>query len=193
VIAKVDGGYELLSAGHCTPANPKLPSDMTFSVADDMNGALTPVTLVASKMQEPIDWAVYYLKTNKKYPVIALGDERKTQINDKTIDVNFSMALAKEVSMGVISSSVQTDGEMKGFFQVTQFVSHGASGSSVVSEKQHAIIGIVIAGIDGATLPTCVEPISVIRMEISNLDVIHGGQTILNSNERGIPLRGPQS
>src|SRR5205807_2284135 len=118
VIAKVEGGYELLSAGHCTPANvQELPPDMSFKVADDLHGPLMPVTLVAARMDEPVDWAIYYLKTDKKYPVVPLGDERLVRINEKTIDVNYSLGLAKEVSMGVVSSKTQTDGPMKGFFE----------------------------------------------------------------------------
>jgi len=173
VIAKVDGGYELLSAGHCTPADPDMPADMTFSVATDLGKTLFPVKLIAAKEEGPVDWAVYYFPTDQKFSVIPLGDESDVRINDKTVDVNFSLALAKEVSLGVVSSTVQTQGPMSGFFEVTQFDSHGASGSSVVSEKTQSVIGIVIAGIDGTTTPTWVEPISVIKSQIAGLD-IHG-------------------
>ena len=174
VIAKVKGGYELLGAGHCTPANTEdLPSDMTFSVATDLNGALMPVKLVKAKMEEPVDYAIYYLPTNKKLPVIPLGDEHQMKIDDKTIDVNYSLALAKEVSLGVVSRQVQTDGPMEGFFEVTEFDSHGASGSSVVSQRTKSVIGIVIAGVDGTTTPTWVEPISVIEKEIAGVDVVN--------------------
>ena len=172
VIAKVQGGYELLSAGHCTPANTQeLPSDMTFKVATDLGESLMPVTLVAAKMEEPVDWAVYYFPTNKDFPVIPLGDEGDIRINDKTVDVNYSLALAKEVSLGVVSSTVQAQGDMKGFFEVTQFDSHGASGSSVISERTKKVIGIVIAGVDGTTTPTWVEPASVISKEIEKVNV----------------------
>src|SRR5271170_4814483 len=172
VIAKVKGGYELLSAGHCTPANSEeLPGDMTFKAAEDLGRPLMPVTLIAAHEDGANDWAVYYLPTKKKYPVVLLGDESDVHLNSKTIDVNFSLALAKEVSMGVISSTVQTQGDMKGFFEVTQFDSHGASGSSIVSEKTHKVIGIVIAGVDGTTTPTWVEPASAISKQIAGIDV----------------------
>src|SRR5208282_2957717 len=172
VIDKVKGGYELLGAGHCTPANTdELPSDMTFSVATDLGGTLMPVKLVASKMEEPLDYAIYYLPTKMNLPVIPLGDEHEMRIGDKTVDVNFSLALAKEVSLGVVSSQVQSGGEADGFFEVTQFDSHGASGSSIVSEKTHKVIGIVIAGVDGTTTPTWVEPASTISKQIAGIDV----------------------
>ena len=171
VIAKVAGGYELLSAGHCTPANAELPPDMTFKVAKDLGQSLLPVTLIAAHEDGANDWAVYYFPTKERYPVTPLGDENDVCLDSKTIDVNFSLALAKEVSMGVVSSTVQTQGDMKGFFEVTQFDSHGASGSSVVSESTKKVIGIVIAGVDGTTTPTWVEPASAISKQIAGINV----------------------
>lgn len=162
---KVGDGYLLLSAGHCTPANPELPSDMEFSVAEDLGGTLTPVALVQSQLDRDskVDFSEFYLRTNKKYSVIELGDESDARIGDETVDVNFSLALSKFVSKGRVSSEVQKDGEMKGRFGVDQFDSHGASGSSVVDKRTKKIIGIVVAGVDGATVATWVEPISVIK------------------------------
>ncbi len=173
VIAKVDGGYEVLSAGHCTPASQEMPADMTFAVANNLGNTRHPVTLIAAKKDGSNDWAIFYYKTDKEYPVIPLGDENEVQLNSPTIDVNYSLGIAKEVSMGVVSSTVALSGPMKGFFEVTQFDSHGASGSSVVSEKTHKVIGIVIAGVDGTTTPTWVEPASSIAPQIKDLDVAH--------------------
>lgn len=167
VVGKADRGYYLLGAGHCTPANPDLPKDMEFSVAEDINGSLTPVMLIQSEMNEPVDYAEYYLRTDKKYPVTALGDESDARIGDETINGNFSLALGKFASRGRVSSKVAESGDMKGFLGVDEFDSHGASGSSVVDERTKKIIGIVIAGVDGATVSTWVEPISVIKKALS--------------------------
>ncbi len=158
-------GYLLLSAGHCTPANPDMPADMEFAVADDLGGTLTSVKLLQSKMDvaNRIDYAEYYLRTTEKYPVMELGDESDATIGDETVDVNFSLALGKFVSKGRISSKVITSGDMTGFFGVDEFDSHGASGSAVIDEHTKKIIGIVIAGVDGATVSTWVEPASTIR------------------------------
>jgi hypothetical protein len=161
-------GYYLLSAGHCTPANPGLPSDMEFSVSDDLGQSLTPVTLLQSAMDESkaVDYSEFYLRTDKKYPMMELGDESDARIGDETIDVNFSLALGKFASKGHVSSKIAENGEAKGFLGVDQFDSHGASGSSVVDERTKKVIGIVIAGVDGATVSTWVEPISRIKKEL---------------------------
>ena len=169
---KVKGGYLLIGAGHCTSANvDELPSDMTYSVSTDLGTTLIPVVLLKSVMDEPLDYAVYFLPTKDKYPVIPLGDESKDRIGDKTIDVNFSLGAAKMFSPGVIvSSTVKADTEAKGFFLIDEFDSHGASGSAIVSEKTHKIIGLVIAGWDGETMPSVVEPISSIEAKLSDVN-----------------------
>ena len=174
-ISKVDGGYELLSAGHCTPANPDLPTDMTFSVATDLGGKLIPVPLVASVMNEPNDWAVFYMPTQNKYPVMKLDDVNNIKVGDKTVDVNFSLGVAKEVSEGEVSSTPINDSSATapdaiGDFEVSMFGSNGASGSSVIDmNRGKKIIGIVIFGFHGETMPMLVEPISNIYPQIKNL------------------------
>ena len=169
---KVEGGYLLIGAGHCTSANvDELPSDMTYSVSTDLGATLAPVVLLKSVMDEPLDYAVYFLPTKDKYPVIPLGDESEDRIGNKTIDVNFSLGVAKMFSPGVIvSSTVKANTEAKGFFLIDEFDSHGASGSAVVSEKTHKIIGLIIAGWDGETMPSVVEPITSVEAKLSDVD-----------------------
>ena len=171
---QVNGGYLLIGAGHCTSANAaSLPADMTYSVSEELGGKLTPVALLKSEMDEPLDYAVYYMPTKQKYPVLALGDETKDRIGDKTIDVNFSLAAAKMFSPGtIVSQVITTQTEVRGFFLIDQFDSHGASGSSVVSEKTHKIIGLVIAGWDGETMPSIVEPITSILPHIQDAQAL---------------------
>ena len=170
---KVEGGYLLIGAGHCTGANVELPPDLTFAVRTDLGATRYPVVLLKSVMAEPLDYAVYFLPTTAKYPMVALGNESKDRIKDKTVDVNFSLGVAKIVSYGIISSVVISKPgaheDITGFFLVTQFDSHGASGSSVVSEKTHKVIGLVIAGWDGETMPSVVEPISSVEKELGDI------------------------
>jgi hypothetical protein len=175
-VKKVKGGYMLLGAGHCTPANVEnLPPDMTFDVSQQLGGKLEPVVLVAAQMQEPLDYSIFYFPTKEKFPVIKMGDERLARIGDKTVDVNFSLGTTKEVSPGIVVSNVIRDTVQdgtQGFFEVQMFGSHGASGSSVIDLKGDSgkeVIGIVIAGFDGATVPELIEPISTIETAIKNL------------------------
>ena len=173
---KVQDGYLLIGAGHCTGANPDLPPDLTFKVSTDLGTDKVPVALLKSAMEEPLDYAVYFMPSTVKYPTIAMGNESQDRIGDRTVDVNFSLDAAKQVASGVIASTVisaagQHD-DLSGFFLVTQMDSHGASGSSVVSEKTRKIIGLVIAGWDGATMPSIVEPISKVEKELGDIPAL---------------------
>lgn len=173
VVGKNGDVYALLGAGHCTSANTKFYDDMKYYVADQIGEGVQSVELAGAVVDEPTDFALFTLRTSKKYPVIPLGDESEVALNDKTIDVNFSLGITKEVSYGRVVSKVIKNSACNncaGFFEVEQFDSHGASGSAVISEKTHKVIGIVIAGIDGATVPSLVEPISRIKRSLS----LHG-------------------
>lgn len=169
---KIQSGYLLIGAGHCTPANEELPSDMKFYVADNLGGKPQPVYLLKSVMDEPNDWAIYYFPTKVKYPTIELGDEHTLSVGDKTVNVNFSLGIAKMVSEGIVSSIVVPEGQgaAAGFFVDNEFASHGASGSSVVSEKSHKIVGLLIMGVDGATVGNWIEPISAVEADIKGLN-----------------------
>ena len=170
---KVKGGYLLIGAGHCTSANEALPSDMKYFVSEDINSKSAPVQLLKAERTEEYDYAIYFFPTKNKYPTISLGDERDLGIGDVTVDANFSLGVTKMVSPGVVVSQESTGQLPKGYFLVQQFVSHGASGSVVVSEKTHKIVGLVIAGWDGATMPTLVEGTSHINEELKKLYVVY--------------------
>lgn len=170
---KVQGGYLLVGAGHCTPANDVLPRDMVFFVSDNMGTEPHPVYLLKSIMLEPDDWALYYFPTKAKYPVIPLGNESTLRVGDKTVDVNFSLGITKVLSQGVVASTVIRTGQQyaKGFYIVDAFASHGASGSAVVSEKSHKIVGLLIAGWDGATVGNAIEPISSVTTAMQFMNI----------------------
>lgn len=170
---KVKGGYDLLSAGHCTSLNTAdgLPADLTYSVAEDIGKPLMPVTLVAARLQGSVDYSIFYLPTSNDYPVIPLGDESTMKVGDETISVNFSRSIAKEYSPGIIVSIgiIKIEDEpdwIPGLFEVQQFETNGASGSSVIDAKSHKIIGIVIGGEAGVS-PAFVEPISFIKNDLA--------------------------
>ncbi|VVB52855.1 Trypsin-like peptidase domain protein [uncultured archaeon] len=179
---KVAGGYELIGAGHCTAeGNPEdLPKGLVYSVSDNVGTEKTPVKLLKAEVIEPNedgveyqDYAVYYMKTDAKIPVIELGDESDVAVGDATVDVNFSLGekMTKQMTRGSVASVIAPAGSaVHGMMLVQQFDSHGASGSAIVSEKTHRIIGLVIGGYDGTTTPTIAVPISHIRADVSKAE-----------------------
>lgn len=173
-IAQVQGGYELLSAGHCTQANDRLPSDLTFKVSEQLGGNLMPVTLVKAVMEdEPQDFSIFYLPTKNRYSVEELGNQGDAHIGDPTININFSAGITKEYSPGIVVSEIVTidDPMLNGLFGVQQFGTGGASGSSVIDTKTGKIIGIVVVGADGMTMPMFCVPITVVEAGIAGIAV----------------------
>lgn len=173
-IAKVSGGYELLSAGHCTQANDELPPDLTFKVSEQLGGPLMPVTLVKTVMgDEPQDFSIFYLPTSNHYPVEELGNQGDAHIGDPTINVNFSAGITKEYAPGIVASEIVTSDDplLNGLFEVQQFGTGGASGSSVIDAKTGKIIGIVVVGADGMTMPMFCVPITVVETGIAGIAV----------------------
>ena len=162
---RISGGYHLMSAGHCVQM---VPADVQFSVADDIGGKLTPVTMLKAYLGDGIDFSEFELKTSEQYSLFVLGNEHDSHVGDRTINVNFSVGIAKQVSYGhIASASIPasdkcTGGTINctGNFMVQEFGAGGASGSAVVSEKTHQVIGLVTWGVSGETVGAGVEPIS---------------------------------
>lgn len=165
VIAKSRDGYTLLTAGHCVQ---EVPFGLKFSVADEIGGGLSPVTLVKAYEgtgTDPVDFALFNLKTTKHYEVLALGPDDILHVGDLTINVHFAEGLGKQLSYGQISSQplVKSDDCVEnGCIQnylVQEYAGPGASGSAVISAKTHRIIGILVEQ-TSASLGLAIEPIS---------------------------------
>jgi|SRR5579864_632676 len=137
------GGYHLIGAGHCI--DPKADS---FSVAEDIGGPETPVTVIKHEQDKDADLAIFEMKTDKAYPVIPLGTIDGEHVGDSVINVNFAVGMAKQLSEGKISSGVipaGDDGDTD-VFLAQIFGAGGSSGSAVISANTHKIIGILIYG-----------------------------------------------
>jgi hypothetical protein len=153
---KIAGGYNLLSAGHCVDGT---PAEDIFTVSDDLGNPAVPVRVVRARRDATgQDFAIFELKTAGKYPVIPLGDERDSRIGDATLNTNFALELGKQLTRGIVASA----GLYKHprYFIVDEYGNAGASGSAVVSEKTHRIIGVTIAMTGDAGVGMFIERIS---------------------------------
>lgn len=145
-IKKTADGYILLSAGHCVQDT---PVDLQFSVADDINGTLHPVTMIKAYDGDGLDFSIFDFKTKKKYPVFEIGNESSLHIGDDTVNVNFGSGMTKQLSFGKVSSTSilkteDSDDDTVGKFIVQQDAAPGASGSVVISAKSHKIVGVLV-------------------------------------------------
>ena len=159
---KINGGYHLISAGHCVQ---QIPDHVKFFVSDDIGGPLVAVTLLKAYEGDGLDFSAFELKTKKKYTMFVLGDEHDATIGDAIINPNFAAGIGKQLSLGHVSSDVlpitsrcSEDG-CAGDFVVQSYGAGGSSGSAVVDERTHRVIGLVVWGFDGI-LGFGVEPIS---------------------------------
>jgi len=153
---KISGGYNLLTAGHCVDGT---PAEDIFTVSDDLGNPAVPVRIVKARRDETgQDFAIFELKTAGKYPVIPLGDERDSRVGDATLNVNFALELGKQFTRGIVASA----GIYKHprYFIVDEYGNAGASGSAVVSDKTHKIIGVTIAMTGRAGVGMFIERIS---------------------------------
>lgn len=158
---KIPGGYGLMSAGHCVQGT---PSDVAFSVAEQIGGPRMPIAVVKFRFSDNTDFSIFELKTAKHYPVFELGAEADMHIGDPVINPNFALGLGKQISRGFISSDTlvptrECDTSCSGGFLVQMYGAGGSSGSPVLSEKTHKVIGICVYGFDGNVGFTA-EPIS---------------------------------
>ena len=161
-IHKNDGGYTLLSAGHCVTLN---PPDVQFAVAETIGGTLVPVTLIKAARVDNIDFSLFNLQTTKKYFVMDMGFGEPVTVGDETINPNFALGLGKQISLGRVSSlgleksEECDDPACIGNFQVQEYAAPGASGSAILSTKAHKIIGVLVLEWQGAQVGFSVEPI----------------------------------
>ena len=166
---KLHNEYHVISAGHCVQDIPVA----TFSIADNVGGKLTPVTLMKVRDDDTvgIDFAQFDLVTDKTYPVISLGDESTLRVGDSIINPNFAEGLGKQLSIGLVSSQSLApttyckEESCRDSFIIQTFGAGGSSGSVVISKKTHKVVGVVTAEIaddDGQiiNIGMIVEPIS---------------------------------
>lgn len=160
------GGYHLLTASHCVMP-PDVPNGTMFAVTEDITDSpvFQSVTVLQKGSPDGYDFAILDLKTDKKYPVVPLGDESTAHIGEPIVVVGFSGIVAKQTTYGTISSGIMTttgdEGECsacKGRFTIQMNGGPGLSGAAAISEKSHTIVGIVRGGY--STIGTFVTPIS---------------------------------
>lgn len=156
-VAKQDDSYILLTAGHCVDG-----SKNKFYVAEAVsdNPVLQSVTIVKHALTDRYDYAILLLQSHREYPVIPVSLGPTPPIETPIINVNFSYGLTKQTTHGTINSALMSREEASGGvhcgpncagkFLGSIGIAPGASGSAVVDENTHQIIGITKGYFPGA-------------------------------------------
>jgi len=161
--------YRLITAGHCLVV-PESDGAHYFVKHDTLTGQSEyPVKVIKRERQDPVDFMVLELTTDEKLPVVPLGNELDSKMNDPLYVVNFSEMLIKQESHGVIASNIMDEAAIDPNYAdcsicQKRFIAHlfagpGASGSLVIDERTGKAIGILTGG-TSLTIGAFIEPIS---------------------------------
>lgn len=141
VIEKTTIGYHMLTAKHCLEDAPS-----TYAVLFDeySHSAYQPAVVLFADIDS--DLAVFDVVTDLIVPVIPLGDETLEPVGAPVINMAVPLNLGKLLFHGFIATKrlAEADGDKDGL-GIQLPAAGGSSGSAVVSETQHAIIGVVIS------------------------------------------------
>ena len=158
--------YTGLTAGHCF--NWKLDDKgVKYYVADNVRRkpVLHEISVLKRENDERYDYALFTFKSITVYPVIEIySGEGIPPIGSRVLNCNYSLGITKEVVDGPIVSDIigDTESEEAPHLRRRYFVQlpfgPGASGSPVVDEQTHQIVGLVEAMFPGSQMAAVVIP-----------------------------------
>lgn len=167
---KTPKAYRFLTAAHCVGSDDTSkersanPSTTPFFITFDEGGKepkrfypATPVLVGYQTRGE--DVAEFEVATTDVWPVVPLGDEKKAKDGDSFVNVSAPLGLGKQTFRGQISSVyidrpvISGDINWRGSIALQIVgINGGSSGSAIVHDKQHAIVGVLVGSIGGSTI-----------------------------------------
>lgn len=192
-IAKSRDGYTLLSAGHC------VAEGGSFGVSEEVGTPVMPVTVTQAYLgSKNVDFSLLNFKTTKQYPIMSIGTDDDLRIGEPVLGVHFALGLGKQLSYGHIATKglhpsvrCRAIDPCVDDFLVQDFAAPGASGSAVVSERSHKVIGILVAEFDGP-VGFAIEPISNLAKVAENPTQFHAALDPVSAHDNPA-LRIPES
>jgi|SRR5208337_2231751 len=164
---KVPGGYRFASAAHCVEGKTdKEQKAGKYYVTTDSAGDkvfLNAVLIEAGDKSIGDDFSVFEVKTDKTFAVVPMGTSATLGVGDRIINVASPFGLGKQYFEGYVSA-VKLDRppldaggvEWSDVMLVEVGSAGGSSGSAIVSEDQHAIIGFLVGGTQSTIGAICV-------------------------------------
>jgi hypothetical protein len=158
--------YTALTAGHCFSYG-MLDKGYDYLVSDGVkaNPVLRKIELVKFESNDQYDYAIFHFYSLKDYPVIKVAKGQAVpSLGSRVVNVNFSLGVTKEIVEGpVVSEQIADDESVKlpdirKRYLVQIPFGPGASGSAVVNEDTHEIVGLVEAMFPGTQMAGVVIP-----------------------------------
>lgn len=162
-------GYRFVSAAHCVSGKTdKEQKAQKYYVTADSVGEklfLNASLIEAGDKSVGDDFSVFEVKTTKSFIVTPVGTSSSLAIGDKVINVASPYGLGKQYFEGYVSN-VHLDrppldaGEVQwtDVMLVEVGSAGGSSGSAIISEDQHAIVGFLVGG-TSSTIGAIVVPV----------------------------------
>jgi hypothetical protein len=144
VIAGMDNEYAGLTAGHCI----KWDQKDEYYISDDVSEhpVLRKIEIAKFDNSDRYDYAIFRFKSLRNYPAIQVQEDGPIpSIGTKVLNVNFSFGITKQIVEGpIVSGIIENTNEpaQRRRFLVQLSVGPGASGSALVDETTHKIVGL---------------------------------------------------
>jgi len=160
-------GYRFVSAAHCVEGKTdKEQKAQKYYISTDTVGEKTFMlaTLVeAGDKSAGDDFSVFEVKTKKTFVVTPIGKSAGLEVGDRVINVASPYGLGKQYFEGYVSNTKLDRPPLDaGEVQWTDVMlvevgsAGGSSGSAIVSEDQHAIVGFLVGGTQSTIGAVCI-------------------------------------
>lgn len=177
---KTAAGYRLVSAAHCVAGDNDVQQKAAkYFVTTDSNGSKTFISaklIQAGDKNVGDDFSIFEISNAVQLSVTPLGDSDSLVLGEPVIDVSSPLGFGKiyfqgYVGMILLDRPPLDAGEVSwtDVMLVEIGGGPGSSGSAIVSESQHAIIGFLV-GSTGAPIGVIALPVSKFKAFESRVD-----------------------
>jgi len=178
-IEKTGDGYIFVTAAHCgavddTQSKTVSPDKTFFYITPDESGDksfMRAEPVGAGYRHKGDDFMLFAVKTDKPFPIVALGNDPKAL--EAVVNIASPLGLGKQVFLGNISKPVLDRSVVEGDINWTNAVTvqlfgtdGGSSGSALVCLDQRAICAFVVGSVGGTTI---------VAMPVSRLKAVIAG------------------
>jgi Trypsin-like peptidase domain len=176
-----DAGYRFVSASHCVDGETDEEQKISkYFITNDNQGSKTfvPVKLIeAGDRYIGDDFSIFEAKANPGTEVLPLGDSDKVVSGENVINVASPMGLGKQFFQGYVSNALLDrppldagDTQWTSVMLVAIGGGPGSSGSAIVSEEQHAIIGFLVGSSGRGNIGFIVIPVNKFKTFEASVD-----------------------
>jgi len=166
VISEDDGTYFGLTAGHCFDYD-RMDQGYKYYISDGVNEhpVLREIHILKFESNDQYDYGVFTFDSTRIYPTIKASHGSIPTLGTKLLNVNFSLGVVKEVVEGPVVSNQISEVEsiraphLRRRYMVQLPIGPGASGSAVVDEDSHEIVGLVEASFPSTQMAAVVMPV----------------------------------